>query len=184
MHRRLSVEFGPSRSKRFGKALLYAVDHADECIELEPGVYRASFKLDSDPSAYLSLGALLRAVRSWRATEVCEDNEPVSAYHAMEMAWCASFQLKSFGTCQWSFRYGVLPRCSVCPLFDAERAIREVLPQDPPATTIFLVSPRPQLRDLHEAPPPECDDRPDTRPQIPNFVPKEWGEPAGEDTRS
>jgi hypothetical protein len=146
MERTLTVEFGPSRSKRFDKALVHAVDHADLCTELEPGKYRASFKLGSDAAAYLSLGALLRAVRSWRATEVYQDNEPVSGYHTMEMAWCASFQLKSFGTCRWQFRYGILPRCSVCPLFDAERAIREVLPQQPPPATIFVVSPRPHLR--------------------------------------
>jgi hypothetical protein len=176
------VDFGPSRSKRFDKALLHAVDHADECTELEPGTYRARFKLDSDPAAYLNLGALLRAVRSWRATEVREDNEPVSAYHAMEMAWCASFQLKSFGACRWRFRYGVLPRCSVCPLFDAERAIREVMPQEPPPETILVVLPRLHLRDLHEAPRPHWDARSDTHPQIPDFVPEEWEYPAGEDT--
>jgi hypothetical protein len=170
MERTLIVEFGPSRSKRFAKALAYARDRADQCTELEPGKYRATFQLDSDPAAYLSLGALLKTVRYWRATEVWEDNEPVSAYHAMEMAWCASFQLKSFGACHWRFHYGVLPRCSVCPLFDAERAIREVLR---PAT-IFVLSPRPHLRDLHDAPVQDWDERADTRPQVPDFVPEEW----------
>jgi len=31
---------------------------------------------------------------------------------------------KSHGACRFRFFYGVFPRCSDCPLFDGERAIR------------------------------------------------------------
>ena len=132
MERLVVVEFGPSRSRRFGRALVEARSRAGECTEVEPGRYRASFLLGEDSAAYTALASLLERVRHWRATEVYEGDEPVSAYHAKEMAWCASSQLKSHGACRFRFFYGVLPRCSVCPLFDAERAIRDVLGENPP----------------------------------------------------
>src|SRR5204863_6387873 len=83
---------------------------------------------------------LLERVRHWRATAVYEDNQPVSAYHAREMAWCASSQLSSFRDCSFRFYYGVFPRCSLCPLFDAERAIRDVLGDNPPPGMVFVIT--------------------------------------------
>jgi hypothetical protein len=55
----------------------------------------------------------------------------VSAFHAREMAWCASSQLTSFGECRWRFHFGVHPRCSLCPLFNAEPASRARLREQP-----------------------------------------------------
>jgi hypothetical protein len=52
MERLLTVEFGPSRSKRFGKAVAEAESGAGECSELEPGRYRTRFVLGEDSSAY------------------------------------------------------------------------------------------------------------------------------------
>jgi hypothetical protein len=49
----------------------------------------------------------------------------------IEMVWCASFQLSSFGACRERFEFGVLPRCGVCPLFDSERAIRAGIREEP-----------------------------------------------------
>jgi hypothetical protein len=137
MERLLTVEFGPSRSKRFGKALDEARRLACELSEIEPGKYRVRFLLDTDSAAYTGLARLLERVRHWRATEVCEGDEPVSAYHAKEMAWCASSQLKSYGACRFRFVYGVFPRCSLCPLFDGERAIRDVLGEHPPPGAVL-----------------------------------------------
>jgi hypothetical protein len=131
MERLLTVEFGPSRSKRFGRAVAEAQNGAGECNEVEPGRYRTSFLLGEDPAAYTGLARLLEHVRHWRATEVYEDDESVSAFHAREMGWCASFQLSSFRDCRERFNYGVLPRCAVCPLFDAERAIRAGFRDEP-----------------------------------------------------
>src|SRR3989442_7620159 len=133
MARLLTVEFGPSRSKRFGKALDEARRLARDCSEVEPGRYRARFVLGTDPAAYTGLARLLERVRHWRATEVYEGDEGGSAYYAKEMAWCASSQLKSHGACRFRFFHRILPRCSVCPLFDAERAIRDVLGEHPPS---------------------------------------------------
>jgi hypothetical protein len=73
-----TIEFGPSRSKRFGKALADAQLLARECSEVGPGRYKASFVLGTDPAAYAPLAFLLERVRHWRATEVCEGDEPVS----------------------------------------------------------------------------------------------------------
>jgi hypothetical protein len=131
MERSLTVEFGPSRSKRFGKALTLAQSGPGECTEVEPGRYRVSFLLAGEAAIYGALGRLLERVRHWRASEVYEGDELVSSYQAKEMAWCASFQLGSFGECRERFQLGVLPRCALCPLFDSERAIRAGIRAEP-----------------------------------------------------
>ena len=124
MERLLSVEFGPSRSKRFANAVALAHSGPGECTEIEPGRYRVTFLLAADAALYSALGRLLERVRHWRASEVYEEAEPVSTYHAKEMAWCASCQLGTFEECRERFQWGVLPRCALCPLFDSERALR------------------------------------------------------------
>ena len=183
MERQLTVEFGPSRSKRFEKALAEAEDGPGECSELEPGRYRASFVLGSDAVAYTALARLLERVRHWRATEVCEGEEPVSAYHAKEMAWCASSQLKSFGECRFRFSYGVFPRCSLCPLFDSERAIRDMLGENPLPPIALEITYGPMLRALLGG---ELDRliQESGHWQVPDFLPEEWegptsGDPSG-----
>src|SRR6266540_5481205 len=184
MERQLTVEFGPSRSKRFGKALAEAENGPGECSELEPGRYRASFVLGADAAAYTALARLLERVRHWRASEVNEGDEPVSAYHAKEMAWCACSQLKSYGACRFRFVYGVFPRCSLCPLFDAERAIRDVLGENPLPATVFEIRLGPMLRALlrGELPDPDEDGEPDW--EVPDFPPEGWGAGPGDEPPS
>lgn len=179
--RRVTVEFGPSRSKRFGKALAAARSGAGECSEVEPGRYRVRFALAEDAADYAGLATLLQHVRHWRATEVFEGDEPMSVYHATEMAWCASSQLKSFGACRFRFFYGVFPRCSVCPLFDGERAIRDVLGENPPPGLVFEITPGPNLSALLGGEFPPEPGESDVDVEIPDYPPAEWGEPAGED---
>ena len=82
MERLVTVEFGPSRSKRFGKAVALAQGGPGECSESEPGRYRVRFLLGADGALYGALGGLLERVRHWRATEVYEGNELVSSYQA------------------------------------------------------------------------------------------------------
>ncbi len=176
----MSVEFGPSRSKRFGKALAEARGGPGECSELEPGRYRVSFLLDEDAAAYTGLARLLERVRHWRATVVYEDDELVSVFHAKEMAWCASFNLESFRACRFHFGSGVLPRCSVCPLFDAERAIRDILGENPRPGAVVEITMGPKLLALLAGEyPPELDED----FEFPDFVPEEWERPAGEERR-
>jgi len=61
---------------------------------VEPGRYRVRFALGADSDAYTGVARLLERVRHWRATEVREEDEPISPYHATEMAWCAE---RAFG---------------------------------------------------------------------------------------
>ena len=131
MERLLTVEFGPSRSRRFGKAVALAESGPGECSESELGRYRVTFLLAREDAIYSALGRLLERVRHWRASEVYEDDELVSSYQAKEMAWCASFQLSTFGECRERFQWGVLPRCALCPLFDSERALRAGTRKEP-----------------------------------------------------
>jgi hypothetical protein len=179
VERRFTVEFGPSRSKRFGGAVVEARRGADECGERVPGRYRATFRLGEDAAAYAALASLLGRVRHWRASEVFEGDEPVSAYDAKEMGWCASSQLKLYGACRFRFSYGVLPRCAVCPLFEAERAIGDVLGENPPPATVFEVTLGPNLRALLRGvlPDPGEDAEPDW--EVPDFPPEGWRARAG-----
>ena len=175
MERVVTVEFGPSRSKRFGKAVAEAGSGVGECSELAPNRYRTRFALGGDSGAYMGLARLLERTRHWRATEVYEDDEQVSVDHAREMAWCASGQLKAFGVCRFRFDLGVLPRCSLCPLFDAERAIRDVLGENGPRGMVFEIRLGPRVQALLRGKSPSMSEKElDPKWHIPDFAPEEW----------
>src|SRR5207302_6915906 len=176
MERRVTVEFGPSRSKRFGKAVAEAQSGPGECRELEPGRYRVSFQLGTDASVYVGLARLLQRVRHWRATEVYLEQEPVAAFHSREMAWCASSQLKLFGECRFRFSYGVFPRCALCPLLEVERAVRDMLGENPLPPLMIEITYDPRLHALLRG---ELDKLEQELPEdwrVPDFPPQEWGE--------
>jgi len=179
--RQLTVEFGPSRSKRFGEAVAEAERGPGECRELEPGRYRVSFLLGRDSSVYAGLARLLERVRQWRASEVYEGEETLSSYQAREMAWCASSQLQLFQDCRFRFYWGIPPRCSLCPLFDSERAIRDVWGESPPAGTMLELSFDPSLRALLGGDLEVLAREPAPDWQVPDFPPPEWAGPAGGD---
>ncbi len=132
------------------------------------------FVLDEDSAAYAGLARLLERVRHWRATEGSEDEELVSTYHAREMAWCASSQLTECRACRFRFYWGIPPRCALCPLFDAERAIRDALGENPPPGLVFEISFGPNLQALLAGELP-----PNVEPalEVPDFLPEEWGVP-------
>ncbi len=85
VERLVTVEFGPSPSRRFAKAVAEARSGAGECSEVEPGRYRVGFVLGEGEAAYAGLARLLERVRHWRATEVYEDEELVSTYQARDI---------------------------------------------------------------------------------------------------
>jgi hypothetical protein len=177
VERLVTVVFGPSRSTRFAAAVAEAEHGPGQCSEIEPGRYRVRFVLDADLTAYTGLARLLERVRHWRASEVTSDHESVSAYHAREMAWCASSQLNSFGECRFRFYFGLPPRCSLCPLFNHQRATLDLLGESTPAGLTFEITLSPELqRLLGEHDPPELD--PDW--QIPDYPPQHWQQPGGE----
>jgi hypothetical protein len=181
MERRLTVEFGPSRSKRFAKAVAAAQSGPGECQELEPGRYRASFVLGTDAGVYVGLARLLQRVRNWAATEVYEGEEPLSSFHTREMAWCASSQLKLFGECRFRFSYGVFPRCALCPLLQVERAVRDMLGENPIPPIAIEIEYGPRLRALLRGELDKLDQEFEEDWHAPDFPPEEWGEPAGEE---
>jgi hypothetical protein len=174
MERLLTVEFGPSRSKRFAKAVAEARAGAGACAELEPGRYRVRFRLDRDSRVFTSLARLLQRVRDWRATEVYEGDRLASAYHAREMAWCASSQLDWFGECRVRFFYGVYPRCSLCPLFDVERAVLDVLGENTPNMIEIRLPPRIEAILTGEPSPHIMAPPVDPNWRIPDSPPAEW----------
>jgi len=176
----LTVEFGPSRSKRFAKAVAEARGGAGECGELEPGGYRVQFVLGRDGRVYGSLARLLQRVRNWQATEVYEGERLVSSYHAREMGWCASSQLGWFGECRFRFFYGVLPRCSLCPLFEVERAVRDVLGENAPIRIEIPFPPRVEALLAGEPPPPITAPPLDPNWRIPDHPPDEWWQDLGD----
>jgi hypothetical protein len=94
------------------------------------------------------------------------------------MAWCADSQLKSFRACRFYFGYGVLPRCSLCPLFDAERAIRDDLGENlhPGAVLGIEISQKIQAL-LRGALAPNLD--PDL--EVPDYPPAEWAGPTDDE---
>ena len=181
MERRLTVEFGPSRSKRFAKAVAAAQSGPGECKELEPGRYRVSFVLGTDAGVYTGLARLLQSTRNWAATEVYEGEEPLPSFHTREMAWCASSQLKMFGECRFRFSYGVFPRCALCPLLQVERAVRDMLGENPIPSPRIEIEYGPRLRALLRGELDKLDQEFEEDWQAPDFPPEEWGEPAGEE---
>jgi len=173
--RAVCVEFGPSRSKRFPRALKLAREGASEFTDLGQGRYRAAFVLEGDPAPYKALGALVERVRGWRATEVSFEEEPASAYQVKEMAWCAASQLGNYGMCRFRYVFGIMPRCSLCPLFDVERAIRDLLGENPPPSIDIEINIGPNLRAvLRGELPPGVEPGPPV--EVPDFVPEEWTE--------
>jgi hypothetical protein len=184
MERRVTVEFGPSRSKRFGKAVAEAQGGPGECRELGLGRYRVSFLLGAEAGVYVGLARLLQRVRAWRATEVFLEREPVSGFHAREMAWCASSQLKLFGECRFRFSYGVFPRCALCPLLEVERAVRDMLGENPLPPLMIEIQYGPRLQALLRGERDKLDQEFPEDWQVPDFPPPEWGgageaEPSG-----
>ena len=176
----MTVEFGPSRSKRFRKAVEEAQSGAGECSEPEPGRYGVRFLLSSEGRVYAGLAGLLLRVRDWRATEVYEGEQLLSSYHAREMAWCASSQLGWFGECRFRFFYGVMPRCALCPLFDVQRAVRDVLGENTPHRIEIRLPPRLEALLAGEPPPPITAPPLDPNWKIPDHPPDEWWQDLGD----
>jgi hypothetical protein len=124
----------------------------------------------------------LERVRHWRATEVYEDAEPVSAEHTRQMAWCGSAQLKAFGDCRFNFDLGVFPRCSLCPLFDAERAIRDALGENGPRGMVFEIRFAPTMQALMRGELRAMSENElDPNWYVPDFAPEEWRNSSGEE---
>jgi hypothetical protein len=120
---RLTVNFGPSRSDLFARVVRYAERWASELLELEPGVWRATFLLEaSDPTRFARAERLVNYVSGWKASELEVDGEPEIGWVVLAMLTCAYGYLKLHGRCGHTYREAVPVRCRCCPLFDRQSA--------------------------------------------------------------
>ena len=173
----IAVVFGPSRSKFFSKAVAFARAVASEIAELEPGRYRAVFVLGTNPDAYTNSSALIHRVRQWRGSEVYLGRIPLSPAVVSDMGWCAGDQLRHHGTCRNRFFAGVPKRCPPCPLYEPDRAEREMRGEGAPPPFEIEVGPNLRLILQGEVPPGfEMGADPG---EIPDFLPEHWEEPSG-----
>jgi len=61
------------------------------------------------------------------------------------MAWCAGDQLRRHGTCRYRYSMGVPRRCPACPLYEPERAEREMRGEGAPPPIGFEIRLGPNL---------------------------------------
>ncbi len=149
----LTVTFGPSSSPNFRRALDYARRVA-EAEEIEPGRWRARIELETEqPQTFARAARLLEHVQGWRTSDVELDSEPELFWAVRAMAWCANGYLRSFGRCTFTYWSEVPARCHRCPLFDPERAERE-LSAERAASPMLVIA-----------------------PTVPDHVPEGWAEP-------
>ena len=139
-----------------------------------------TFRLGGERAAYRGLARLLERIRNWRASEVYEDDRLVSSYHAREMGWCASEQLGWFDECRFRFFHGVMPRCALCPLFEVERAVRDVLGENTPNTIEIRLPARIEALLAGQPQPPIIAPPLDPNWQIPDHPPDEWWQDLGD----
>ena len=64
----LNLTFGPSKSPYASRAVSYAKEQADETAQVEPGVWRVSFRLGGEESRYGEAIQLLCMVGTWKPT--------------------------------------------------------------------------------------------------------------------
>lgn len=121
----LTVTFGPSTSVGFPRAVAYARRWA-ECSELHNGRSEAQFHLGEIAGPYARAAQLLEFVRGWRGTVALIDGEPEHLFVVQMMLWCAARWLRSRGDCDQRYWTETYVRCRVCPLFDPDRAAREI----------------------------------------------------------
>jgi hypothetical protein len=176
------VEFGPSRSRRLQRAVAQARGGAGVFRELGHSRYSVRFVLAEDAVVYVALARLLQQVGAWRASEVNEQDQLVSTYHAGEMAWCGFSQLDWFNQCRVRFYHGVPPRCSLCPLFDIERATLDALGENTPNLIEFrLPLGLAPLQPGEWPSPPALAPPVDPSWRIPDSIPPEWRRQLGEE---
>jgi hypothetical protein len=84
-----------------------------------------------------------------------------------------------FGECRFRFSYGVFPRCALCPLLEVERAVRDMLGENPLPPLVLEISFGPRLRALLRGELDTLDEEVAEDWQVPDVLPEEWGEPSG-----
>jgi hypothetical protein len=88
------------------------------------------------------------------------------------------------GECRVRFFYGVQPRCSLCPLFEVERAVRDVLGENTPTMVEIRLPLRIEALLTGEPPPPTIAPPVDPNWTIPDRPPEERWQDLGDAERS
>ena len=154
----LQITFGPSKSFLLPRALSYAREHAKEAVEVDPGIWRASFPLFTNERAYAHALQLLYMVQGWRASILQVNGDPEPRRIARQMLECARGWLITEHRCQAPLPPSGFAKCRICPLFDPEWAAESYA--------------RPELVIGLQGPSWE-----DPSLEIPDYLPEEWDEP-------
>jgi hypothetical protein len=75
------------------------------------------------------------------------------------------------------FSYGVFPRCALCPLLEVERAVRDMLGENPIPPIAIEIEYGPRLRALLRGELDKLDQEFEEDCEVPDFPPEGWGEP-------
>jgi hypothetical protein len=123
----LTIAFGPSRAEGYRRAVAYGHRWGHSAVE-DPQTGRSEvvFHLHEVGQPYARAAQLLELVRGWRGTEASIDGQPEQLYVVQAMLWCAARWLRSRGDCGQRYWTEVFAKCRACPLFDPDRAAREI----------------------------------------------------------
>src|SRR6266566_3005339 len=119
----LTLTFGPASTPTLPRALAYARAHADSVSQVEPGVWRATFRLEKEEDRYGRAAQFLWMVSGWKSTYLEVDGSPENQFIARLMMDCARGWLRTAGACRASFSGPLPAKCLPCPLYDPEWAL-------------------------------------------------------------
>src|SRR5439155_26391128 len=85
----LTVTFGPASTPTLPRALSYAREHADSVSQVEPGVWRATFRLEKDEDRYGRAAQFLWMDSGWKSTYLEVEGSPENPFVARVMVDCA-----------------------------------------------------------------------------------------------
>ena len=85
----LTVTFGPASTPTLPRALSYAREHADSISQVEPGVWRATFRLEKEEDRYGRAAQSLWMVSGWKSTYLEVGGSPENPFIARVMVDCA-----------------------------------------------------------------------------------------------
>jgi hypothetical protein len=154
----LAVSFGPASTPLLPTAVAFARRHADLLEQVGPRSWVASFRLGTEEDRYGRALQLVGMVHGWRSTTFDLGGSPEPGFVVRSMLSCARDWLRTKGRCGAGFGSRLAPKCRGCALLDPHRALESC----PPGPSLVL------------------EERGWVLIAIPDTVPPEWGDPAGD----
>ena len=161
--------FGPSRPKFFPKAVGVRQGSGDDAhrtrARTTPGHVRPRHRsrylrprrcLDRSGSQLASLGGL-------------PGRGPLPLARAQDLAWCGGDQLHRHEECRFGYYWNIPARCLRCPMFDRDRAERQLAGEGRPAPVLLEFELGPNLKRLLRG-----DFSAEREEEVPDTVPEEW----------